>query len=245
MQRLALATFLGALAAMSGCGGAEVLLDGESQRLASTDPTSVGGCSVGIGEFQAALAREEAVAHVTWGQTTCAGGQAPAFPGAEGFGGCATGGRGGRVIHFSRYSRTTSEALRPSASALRNTASQRSSGMRMLRRVVPLGIDDLNGCVGVQGCPAAVIGGHRQAADSPRHRVGRYNTLNPCTSGRGERDTGAHQLVDVAARREELVAVNGQFAIHGGFLSPVVYLQNNLCCTYTQAHLGKTFKVAS
>ncbi len=44
------------------------------------------------------------------------------------------------MTHFVRYSRTTSEALRPSSSALRNTASQSSSGMRMLRSVVPLGM---------------------------------------------------------------------------------------------------------
>lgn len=44
------------------------------------------------------------------------------------------------MTHFSKCSRTTSDTLRPSASALLRAASQSSSGMRMLRSAVPLGI---------------------------------------------------------------------------------------------------------
>lgn len=45
--------------------------------------------------------------------------------------------RGGRVTHLLSSSRTTSEALRPSASALACTASHSSSLMRTFRSVVP------------------------------------------------------------------------------------------------------------
>lgn len=44
------------------------------------------------------------------------------------------------MIHRSSNSRTTSEAGRPSVSALRNTAPQRSCERRILRAVVPLDI---------------------------------------------------------------------------------------------------------
>ena len=46
----------------------------------------------------------------------------------------------GRATQRAKCSRITSDTLRPSASALRKAASQRSSGMRTLRSVVPLGI---------------------------------------------------------------------------------------------------------
>jgi len=44
------------------------------------------------------------------------------------------------MTHLAKYSRITSDTLRPSALALHNAASQSSSGMRTLRSVVPLGI---------------------------------------------------------------------------------------------------------
>ena len=48
--------------------------------------------------------------------------------------------RGGRVTHFSRYSRTTSDAVLPSSAALDWTAVHSSSLMRMFRSVVPRGM---------------------------------------------------------------------------------------------------------
>ena len=78
------------------------------------------------------------------------------------------------MTHTSRYRRSTSEALRPSASDLRKTASQRSSEMRMLRRVVGPRLrtnrgfrcgDDRQrgGVVGVGGDDAGVIATMRDA----------------------------------------------------------------------------------
>lgn len=67
------------------------------------------------------------------------------------------------MTHLARYSRTTSDALRPSSSALRKTASQSSSGMRMLRCVVPLGIggDCLGFVGGFRGADDAAVDGDR------------------------------------------------------------------------------------
>ena len=123
------------------------------------------------------------------------------------------------MTHFSKYSRTTSEALRPSSLALRKTASQRSSGMRMLRSVVPLATVDRGDLGERLGQPCNVV--LRQQDLAVAVFAADFN----------EPLAGA-VFLDV-----ECVAVcvgGGEQCRHWLPLSVGVYLQTNPLCTHTQ-----------
>jgi pectate lyase len=71
-----------------------------------TAPTAPDQCLIAPSSLAAAIASEEAIAYESSYRAACPGGQAPAFLGAQGFGACATGGRGGQVIEVTSLAAT-------------------------------------------------------------------------------------------------------------------------------------------